>query len=75
MGKAFDFKRKFDYMTTVNWKFIPEDLFGSDLFSRSLLVLHAFALIIFLYRTDSALKKKFHGKKMVLDAQIDILLI
>lgn len=37
---AFDFSRVFMYKWTVNWRFIPEDIFISPLFGKILLALH-----------------------------------
>lgn len=44
---AFNFKRKFLYVWSVNWQFIPENIFDSDLFSTSLLILHVTTLWLF----------------------------
>jgi alpha-1,3-mannosyltransferase len=45
---AFDFSRVFLYKWTVNWRFVPEDIFLSKLFVNGLLVIHLVILTIFL---------------------------
>ena len=45
---AFDFSRAFLYKWTVNWRFVPEEIFLSKPFARGLLAIHLFILIIFL---------------------------
>ena len=45
---AFNFKRKFLYIWSINWQFIPEEIFLSDLFSSSLLILQITTLWIFI---------------------------
>ncbi|KAG8906852.1 dolichyl-P-Man:Man(5)GlcNAc(2)-PP-dolichol alpha-1,3-mannosyltransferase [Tulasnella sp. 403] len=44
---AFDLSRVFLYKWTVNWRFLPEGVFLSDAFAKSLLLLHVTTLIIF----------------------------
>lgn len=48
LAGAFDFSRVFLYKWTVNWRFVPEDIFLGKLFAKGLLVLHLVILIIFL---------------------------
>jgi len=50
LGKAFEFDRVFFYKWTVNWKFVPETIFVSKLFSLVLLILHLTILVIFCVR-------------------------
>ncbi|KIV99564.1 uncharacterized protein PV09_08742 [Verruconis gallopava] len=45
--RAFDFGRQFLYKWTVNWRFVPEDIFLSRSFSISLLAAHAALLLLF----------------------------
>lgn len=47
---AFDFSRMFLYKWTVNWRFVPEDVFLSKLFAKGLLVIHLVILVIFLLK-------------------------
>ena len=47
--QAFDFKRKFLYEWTVNWRFLLEQVFLSDYFSRFLLVAHSATLLLFIF--------------------------
>lgn len=46
---AFDFKRKFMYKWTVNWRFVREEWFDSDGFARGLLILHVVVLFLFVF--------------------------
>lgn len=46
---AFNFGRKFFYIWTVNWKFVPEDIFLSDIFAQVLLLLHLGCLLAFVW--------------------------
>lgn len=48
LSGAFDFSRMFLYKWTVNWRFVPEDVFQSKLFAKGLLVIHLVILVIFL---------------------------
>ncbi|CAN3372266.1 hypothetical protein DIURU_004199 [Diutina rugosa] len=48
INNAFDFKRKFLYKWTVNWRFIGEKWFNSDVFAKILLLLHVAVLLWFL---------------------------
>ncbi|KAH3685779.1 hypothetical protein WICPIJ_003242 [Wickerhamomyces pijperi] len=45
---AFDFKRKFMFKWTVNWKFVGEEVFNSDQFHKLLLGLHVGVLSLIL---------------------------
>ncbi|OBA20482.1 ALG3-domain-containing protein [Metschnikowia bicuspidata var. bicuspidata NRRL YB-4993] len=47
LTRAFDFSRKFLHTWTVNWRFVPEDMFVSDEFARYLLVGHVAVLLLF----------------------------
>ncbi|RCK57378.1 Dol-P-Man:Man(5)GlcNAc(2)-PP-Dol alpha-1,3-mannosyltransferase [Candida viswanathii] len=49
INQAFNFKRKFLYEWTVNWRFVPEATFLSDKFSNILLVLHVSVLLVFVF--------------------------
>jgi alpha-1,3-mannosyltransferase len=44
---SFDLGRKFFFIWSVNWKFVPEEIFLSDAFSVTLLMFHMFALLAF----------------------------
>jgi alpha-1,3-mannosyltransferase len=46
-SRAFQFNRQFLYQWTVNWRFVPEEIFLSSVFSRGLLAAHAGLLLIF----------------------------
>lgn len=50
LSKAFEFQRKFLYQWTVNWRFLPEDVFLSDLFHALLLMGHLTCLLVFIYK-------------------------
>eukprot|EP01097_Dermamoeba_algensis_P001571 TRINITY_DN1590_c0_g2_i1.p1 TRINITY_DN1590_c0_g2~~TRINITY_DN1590_c0_g2_i1.p1 ORF type:complete len:433 (-),score=101.35 TRINITY_DN1590_c0_g2_i1:146-1270(-) len=60
LWRSFDFGRKFFYIWTVNWKFVPENIFLSNSFALGLLILHLSLLLIFLIfkwsRTSEGLK-------------------
>lgn len=47
LANAFNFKRKFLYEWTVNWRFFSEDTFISDAFANALLVGHVCVLLVF----------------------------
>lgn len=47
LSKAFEFSRVFFHQWTVNWKFVPEDIFVSKRFALTLLVLHLATLLLF----------------------------
>ncbi|RLV96596.1 Dol-P-Man:Man [Spathaspora sp. JA1] len=49
INQAFNFSRQFLYKWTVNWKFIPEDVFLSGPFARALLVIHMVILVVFVF--------------------------
>lgn len=49
ISQAFNFSRKFLYKWTVNWKFVSEEVFLSDFFSRGLLIAHVAVLAIFVF--------------------------
>lgn len=48
-SRAFDFSRIFLYKWTVNWKFVPEDLFYSRNFAIVLLAGHLVTLVCFVF--------------------------
>ena len=48
LSGAFDFSRAFLYKWTVNWRFVPEEIFLSKPFAKGLLAIHLFILVIFL---------------------------
>jgi alpha-1,3-mannosyltransferase len=49
-SNAFDFSRQFLYKWTVNWRFVPEEVFLSKKFALSLLVGHLGVLMLFAIR-------------------------
>lgn len=49
ISNAFNFRRKFLYKWTVNWKFLPEEWFLSDIFSVTLLIAHVSVLFCFIF--------------------------
>lgn len=63
INQAFDFKRKFLYQWTVNWKFVSESTFLSDRFSQLLLALHISILITFVF--TRFLNQRIIGKSLV----------
>jgi alpha-1,3-mannosyltransferase len=50
LAGAFDFSRVFLYKWTVNWRFVPEEIFVSKPFAKGLLTIHLVILVIFLLR-------------------------
>ncbi|ORX98842.1 glycosyltransferase family 58 protein [Basidiobolus meristosporus CBS 931.73] len=48
VSRAFEFSRVFTYIWTVNWKFVPEDVFLGKEFATTLLVAHLVTLLLFL---------------------------
>lgn len=48
LSKAFDFDRVFMYKWTVNWKFLPEEIFISKALAVGLLCAHFVFLLLFL---------------------------
>lgn len=46
---AFDFGRQFMYKWTVNWKFVPEQIFLSRTFAVTLLVTHVSLLLLYMH--------------------------
>lgn len=49
INNAFNFKRKFLYEWTINWRFISEKTFLSDNFGNILLALHIVTLLWFIF--------------------------
>lgn len=49
LANAFNFKRKFLYEWTVNWRVLSEEVFLSDAFSNALLVGHVSVLLFFVF--------------------------
>lgn len=60
LSLAFDFSRKFMFKWTVNWRFVPEEIFLSDAFSTLLLVGHVSVLLLFLFSRFAS--KRIIGK-------------
>lgn len=50
LQRAFDFKRQFLYKWTVNWRFVPQELFEDRRFGVGLLSAHALLLLAWAYR-------------------------
>lgn len=50
LAGAFDFSRVFLYKWTVNWRFVPEEVFISKPFAKGLLGVHLAILVIFLFK-------------------------
>lgn len=46
---AFDFKRKFLFKWTVNWRFVGSEVFSSDGFAKGLLAVHVVVLLFFAF--------------------------
>jgi hypothetical protein len=49
LGGAFDLSRVFLYKWTVNWRFIPEELFLDRKFAFALVIGHLTCLLLFLF--------------------------
>jgi alpha-1,3-mannosyltransferase len=49
LKNAFDFKRQFMYKWSVNWKFVDEEVFLSEMFHKFLLALHIITLLTFIF--------------------------
>jgi alpha-1,3-mannosyltransferase len=47
LNRAFDFSRQFQYVWTVNWRFVNEKTFLSSEFARALLIVHVSLLLVF----------------------------
>lgn len=47
VSHAFQLNRQFLYKWTVNWRFVPEDIFLSSAFSTGLLAAHGLLLLLF----------------------------
>jgi alpha-1,3-mannosyltransferase len=47
LARAFQLNRQFFYKWTVNWRFVPEEIFLSASFSYTLLTAHASLLLLF----------------------------
>ncbi|KAK3248048.1 hypothetical protein CYMTET_42474 [Cymbomonas tetramitiformis] len=47
LKRSFDLGRKFIFFWSVNWKFLPEDIFLSSWLAASLLAIHLLALALF----------------------------
>lgn len=50
LGRAFEFTRVFQYQWTVNWKFVPEEVFLSKNFAIGLLVSFIGCYLLFIHR-------------------------
>lgn len=50
LAGAFDFSRVFLYKWTVNWRFVPEEVFISKSFAKGLLAIHLVILSTFLLK-------------------------
>ncbi|EEQ41192.1 hypothetical protein CLUG_05320 [Clavispora lusitaniae ATCC 42720] len=69
LSQAFNFGRKFLHKWTVNWKFVPEEIFLSDEFALGLLAVHVIlllALILVRFLSPKIIKKPL--SKLVKDA-------
>ncbi|KAG9510546.1 Dol-P-Man:Man(5)GlcNAc(2)-PP-Dol alpha-1,3-mannosyltransferase [Fragariocoptes setiger] len=49
LNRAFDFGRVFLHQWTVNWRFVPNQIFTSQPFAIALLVIHAALVIVYLW--------------------------
>lgn len=47
LARSFDFSRAFLYKWTVNWRFVPEEVFQSRPFASALLASHFVVLLLF----------------------------
>ena len=49
LSRAYDFSRTFDFIETMNWKMLPENIFLHPLFHKFLFFLHMILLAAFLF--------------------------
>jgi alpha-1,3-mannosyltransferase len=49
--RSFDLGRQFFYIWTVNWKFLPEEIFLDKRFQLGLLALHLICLLAFMNKS------------------------
>jgi alpha-1,3-mannosyltransferase len=63
---AFDFKRQFIYYWSVNFKFVPENIFNSNTFAIGLLLCHVTLLAYYLVKQlpKGLLKRLLNVKKL-----------
>jgi len=50
LSRSFELSRQFFFKWTVNWRFVPEDIFLSKTFAGALLLAHLAVLGIFVYK-------------------------
>lgn len=70
---AFNFKRKFMYIWSINWQFIDQDVFNSDMFASTLLILHVMTLYIFIDKKWLSPIKRANGDKNSIQLLIQII--
>jgi len=50
VDRSFELGRQFLFKWTVNWRFLPEEIFHDRYFHAALLLLHVAALLLFCFR-------------------------
>lgn len=65
ISKAFEFSRKFDYKWTVNFRFLPEEIFVSQRLSLLLLLLTVLAYILFSYKWITSCRGQVKSKLII----------
>jgi alpha-1,3-mannosyltransferase len=68
VGRSFELGRQFLFKWTVNWRFLPEEMFHNRYFHVGLLTLHLVVLIIFCWRRWT---RKFGGLMKLLSFSSD----
>lgn len=66
--RSFDLGRQFFFKWTVNWRFVPEEIFLSRVFHAGLLALHLIVLLCFLnkcLRNIGGIRGLFTNKRSV----------
>lgn len=68
LSRSFEFSRVFTFIWTVNWKFLPEEIFTHPLLSISLLSIQLVLLVsTFLYLDGALIKQNWLGLNQLTD--------
>ena len=65
ISKAFELSRVFDYKWTVNFRFLPEEIFVSKRLSLLLLLLTVLAYILFSYKWITSCRSQVKSKLII----------